>query len=336
MPLTGGTGRPPPDVVPGVHEKIAQEEAPERGPVIATKFVIVPLGLALSCIAHVVLLTPAVYFAGANAFNPAPADAITVDIVSPEEAGEAEKPQAAGGEAEKPQVAGGDMAPSLTLSPQFSSGAKTVDMNAGDARTATAMPPAAPRPESKQPQSSPAERPLQQSAAQAAAQAQPANPGLSPAWLPQQFGQSSEAEPVPPPAPSGETDMSNVFAMPLILPNGQVGGKYDSQAVDRADISNDSAAAFRSHLKTCSALPPGVAPEVKVVLRVYLKPDGSLAGGLPQNPEPIKVEGVSVGGGALFQRAVAALRKCQPFKMLPPDKYDEWKRLDLTFTPQNF
>jgi len=30
------------------------------------------------------------------------------------------------------------------------------------------------------------------------------------------------------------------------------------------------------------------------------------------------------------------VRKCQPYKMLPPDKYNEWKVFDLSFTPQNF
>jgi len=45
---------------------------------------------------------------------------------------------------------------------------------------------------------------------------------------------------------------------------------------------------------------------------------------------------VSRGGGALYQSAVTALRKCQPYNMLPPDKYNEWKVFDLSFTPQNF
>jgi len=76
-----------------------------------------------------------------------------------------------------------------------------------------------------------------------------------------------------------------------------------------------------------------VAPDVRVVLRIYLNPDGSLVTGLPQNPVPIKV---SAGGGELYLNAVAALRQCQPYKMLPPDRYPEWKALDLTFTPQNF
>jgi hypothetical protein len=38
----------------------------------------------------------------------------------------------------------------------------------------------------------------------------------------------------------------------------------------------------------------------------------------------------------LRNSAAAALRRCQPYKMLPPDRYEEWKMLDITFTPQNF
>jgi hypothetical protein len=31
-----------------------------------------------------------------------------------------------------------------------------------------------------------------------------------------------------------------------------------------------------------------------------------------------------------------ALQACQPYTMLPADKYKEWKVLDLPFTPQDF
>ena len=37
-----------------------------------------------------------------------------------------------------------------------------------------------------------------------------------------------------------------------------------------------------------------------------------------------------------MKSASSALVACQPYKMLPADKYDEWKVMDLTFTPQDF
>jgi hypothetical protein len=41
-------------------------------------------------------------------------------------------------------------------------------------------------------------------------------------------------------------------------------------------------------------------------------------------------------GPLLMQSAISALQACQPFAMLPADKYNEWRILDLSFTPQDF
>jgi hypothetical protein len=125
-----------------------------------------------------------------------------------------------------------------------------------------------------------------------------------------------------------------MFGMPLTMPDGRLGGSFDAPAIDKANITNDDLAAFHNHLKTCSRLPSGIntTDDVKAILRISLKPDGTLAA----PPQPIRIEGVSRGGGALYQSVVAALRKCQPYTMLPPDKYNEWKVFDLSFTPQNF
>jgi hypothetical protein len=102
-----------------------------------------------------------------------------------------------------------------------------------------------------------------------------------------------------------------------------------------ADSTKGFITAFRDHLKTCSTLPAGVnvTDKAKVVLRIFLKPDGTLAA----RPQPIRIEGVvRQGGGYMYEGIVAALRECQPYNMLPPDKYDEWKVFDISFTPHNF
>jgi hypothetical protein len=53
--------------------------------------------------------------------------------------------------------------------------------------------------------------------------------------------------------------------------------------------------------------------------------------------EPILIEGsASDKGPALMQSAIRALEACQPYAMLPADRYGEWKVLDLSFTPQDF
>ena len=37
-----------------------------------------------------------------------------------------------------------------------------------------------------------------------------------------------------------------------------------------------------------------------------------------------------------MQSAIDALQKCQPYTMLPAEKYKQWKTLDLVFYPLNF
>jgi hypothetical protein len=278
------------------------ERTQDDGPGVASKLV-VPLGLAISCLAHLVFLGPAFILAGGSPFNTPLAEAITVDIVSAEDL-----PQPADNPAQA-EPSPRDSASASAASPPAASGSQTA---------------AVPSPVRQLPP-----QPLPPPARPAAATPQSMLP--PPPFTPSQ--QALEPEP-PPAAPS---DPASMFGMPMTMPDGSVGGRtFDSQAVDRANIESDAVTAFRSQLKTCSKLPAGVAPDVRVVLRVYLKPDGTLVTGVPQNPEPIKVEGVSIGGGALFQSAVLALRKCQPYRMLPSDRYAEWKALDITFTPQNF
>jgi hypothetical protein len=62
-----------------------------------------------------------------------------------------------------------------------------------------------------------------------------------------------------------------------------------------------------------------------------MTPEGKLAA------SPILIEAsASAKGPALMQGAVTALQACQPYAMLPVDRYGEWKVLDLSFTPQDF
>ena len=79
-----------------------------------------------------------------------------------------------------------------------------------------------------------------------------------------------------------------------------------------------------------SKLPASVsrADDVKVTLRVQMTREGRLA------REPVLVEGsASMKGPLLLRSAINALEACQPYGMLPADRYDEWKVIDLSFTP---
>jgi hypothetical protein len=266
-------------------------------------------GFAISCIGHMAVLTIGLMFAGANPFESAPADAITVELVSPNEL------EAAFAEPEAAPAAAAENASSLESAPSAQR---------------------QPTPSTQQPQPSSPSTPLatstldprvtRQASAPTPTQALPSPPPAMP-WF----------QPLPEPAPPTEThdlNPADMFGMPLTLPDGKLGGGFDASAIDKANIANSDIAAFHDRLKSCSRLPAGVnvTDNVKAVVRVFLKPDGTLAG----RPEAIRVDGVSRGGGDLYQSIVAALRECQPYNMLPPDKYDEWKVFDLTFTPQSF
>ena len=66
------------------------------------------------------------------------------------------------------------------------------------------------------------------------------------------------------------------------------------------------------------------------MIRIALKRDGTLAG------QPTLIEAsASPKGPAVLQSLFAGLAKCQPFNMLPADKYQEWQTLDIRFTPQD-
>ncbi|WP_245310253.1 hypothetical protein [Bradyrhizobium jicamae] len=108
---------------------------------------------------------------------------------------------------------------------------------------------------------------------------------------------------------------------------------FDGPAIESAKIASSLIAEFRRHLKTCSKLPASLsdADNVEVKLRVLMAPDGRLAAA------PIPIEGkASMKALLLMQEAVRALQACQPYAMLPMDRYGEWKVLDLSFTPQDF
>ena len=62
-----------------------------------------------------------------------------------------------------------------------------------------------------------------------------------------------------------------------------------------------------------------------------MNPNGRLAA------EPMLIAGTaSVKALQLKQSAVEALNGCQPYSMLPADRYGEWKVLEMSFTPQDF
>ena len=98
-----------------------------------------------------------------------------------------------------------------------------------------------------------------------------------------------------------------------------------------AQLSQSEIDALRSRISNCWSPPPGINATTKiyVVLRVLFKPDASMS------REPVLVEGTaSALGPALAESAKRALLLCQPFTMLKPEHYEQWKDLELKFDPQ--
>jgi outer membrane biosynthesis protein TonB len=98
-----------------------------------------------------------------------------------------------------------------------------------------------------------------------------------------------------------------------------------------AQLSQSEIDALRARISTCWSPPAGVNASTKiyVVLRVLFKQDASMS------REPVLVEGTaSALGPALAESAKRALLMCQPFTMLKPEHYDQWKDLELKFDPQ--
>jgi hypothetical protein len=118
------------------------------------------------------------------------------------------------------------------------------------------------------------------------------------------------------------------------LPTGGVqnpAGGFDAPADAAAKLSREEIAALRAHLQRCWNPPAAVAEaqKLKVVLRIALAPNGALT----EAPSLVEAS-ASAQGPALVAAAMSALRKCQPYSFLPAAKYEEWKLLDLSFSPR--
>jgi hypothetical protein len=304
--------------------------------------------MAASALVHLSVLTGIVLFAEVHPFGSVTAETIAVDIVTPDEA-----------EPVPDKVE--DLPPPKPSSDPFGSAMKSGNSETAGSQPASQSEPSlqsqASQPQSEsQPQPQPQQPPQPQKAAarpqkQAALATPRADPQPAAVPLP-----SASPPPAPPPAPSTPTSTTPGFVppepdvtikyhvmlglppdLPPTPPQGQSQGKsgdgFDAPALKEADLAPGFVAAFRSHLKTCSRLPASVAASdnLKIKLRVFMTPDGKLAAA------PILIEAsASAKGPLLMQSAISALAACQPYDMLPADRYGEWKELDLSFSPQDF
>jgi hypothetical protein len=260
-------------------------------------------GLVVSVVAHVVILILGPLFVWANALEPPapPPDAMVVEIVTPED---------------MPRFSG-------TPSSLRSSGSQTSSPSNGPSAASQAPPP----------------KPRAQSSQQTQQRPTPpdANPVPDqPSPAPEAQNQSSQPQPAtsePHPEESEEQPNTADKLAQYALAGGALGGGFAAPPVDTNQAGYDFTVAFRERVSFCSSLLPGVTSNDKVTvkIRVSFNRDGSLAGA-PRllGPPPSSKQ------QALFESAVTALEKCQPYTMLPPERYKQWKTLVLDIFPLNF
>jgi hypothetical protein len=264
-------------------------------------------GVAASVIAHLSALALVLIFAEVRPFRAVKTEPIAVDLVAPSEMPPAsnETPPPLPTPSEPPENS------SMPAASKPASPAVAPDV------PAAAVPQPAAQPQKQSAISRPSSDPPQ-----AVKPPPPAAPAASaaPAYVP--------------PEPDLSVKYHVLLGLPPTLPSVTSGADdFDAAASKQADIATNLVSQFRGHLKSCSKLPGSIQPSdnITVMLRVFLSPDGRL------EREPVLVEAsASAKGPALMQAAIVALQGCQPYAMLPKERYGEWKVLDLSFTPRDF
>lgn len=258
-------------------------------------------GGAASVLVHVALLALVIFGSGVKLYDPPP-PAINVELVPAKDA-----------PAEKP----GDLSlPSLETSKGEDSKQEDSKADEPKAEEQKAEDP-------KTDESKPEESKLDESKTQQAETEKPADKPEPPAPEPPVLPQAAITG-----APTVQPDVMSQYGDPFM---SGLGGFTPDQVA--ADLKTDVVAAFRAHLKSCLKLPAGVAPtdDARIVLRVALKRDGKLA----RTPALMAAK-ATPKGPLIMKAAIHALEACQPYSMLPTDKYKEWRELDLEFTPAGF
>lgn len=290
---------------------------------------IIRTDIAASALAHASLVAFVILISEVHPFHAAPTQSVAIDIVTPDEVKEA-----------APEPPPAPQSPAVQLPTPPPPVPESAMMAKADA-------PDAPPP----PSSAPPSQPASQTPSTVSPPAPPVVPPQSqPSPPPRQ--REANAQPQvqqPSPAPSflpPEPDVTVKYGVRLGLPEqlqpspkvaDKAGDKDsdggDANASTAADLRSSIVAAFRHQLRKCSKLPASIAPSdnVMIKLRAVLTTDGRLA------TDPILIEAsASAKGPILMQSAKSALMACQPYDMLPADRYGEWKVMDLTFTPHDF
>jgi hypothetical protein len=144
--------------------------------------------------------------------------------------------------------------------------------------------------------------------------------------------QSSEPQHAPSPPTEHKPEQPNIAdaVAEYVALGGPLGGGFAAPPVDTNVSGYDWTGPFRERVSACSKLTEGVQPSdnVSIKVRVSFNRDGTLA-----SPPRLLVPAPSAKQQALMEVAVDALESCQPFTMLPPEKYKQWKTMVFYVSP---
>jgi outer membrane biosynthesis protein TonB len=280
--------------------------------------------ITASAIAHLSVLALMFLFSEVHPFGVVTAEPIAVDIVTPDEVPAKDR----------------DPPPPPPAPPPSPDPPSQTKPEAVSLPQPSKPPPAAQEPADTRPQRQAEAKPSRSSRKEAAA-AQPQLQPQPPSAPPPVQAAAPPAPAYTPPEPDLTLKYHVMLGLPQDLPlpakpvssGDKAGDGIDATASTAADVASNVVAEFRRHLKTCSKLPASVGPSDNIIikLRVLMTPDGRLA------RDPILIEAsASAKGPLLMQSAIGALQACQPYAMLPADRYGEWKVLDLSFSPRDF
>jgi hypothetical protein len=261
-------------------------------------------GLFISALGHAGVLAIGLLFVWASPQEAVPPDAMVVEVITPKE---------------MPRLSG---TPSELRTSGTEQAAKSQPPIA-----AKDPPPPVPRPSQQQEQRKAQRNAPPKPQEQQAAPTQPQEP-VTPQGEAMQVAMQ-ERPPDPPAETPNASDTAAALAQ-LALVGGPLGGGFAAPPIDSPVAGYDFTTLFRERVSACSPPVPDVDPSEKISIRVsiFLNRDGTLAAA-PQLREP----NPSAKQQALMQSFVSGLQKCQPYTMLPQDKFKLWKALDLVIYP---
>ncbi|MGJ4886708.1 hypothetical protein ACQR1Y_00855 [Bradyrhizobium sp. HKCCYLRH3099] len=291
-------------------------------------------GIAASVLAHLLIAGGVVVSTTVRPYEIPKSNEIAVDIVDAEEPQKTPEPEPTPSPSVSPS-------PELTL-PQP---APTPSPNPSPAASA---PPPVPQPsptmeakEAPKPASSPSpppQRPSPKAPAKMAAKSE-AKPETKQEVRSVLRPMPAQPQSYVPPEPDITVKYGVRLGLPDPLDALPSGSDQEVGSTATKAVAADLEAALRQRFKSCARLPASLSrsDDIFVKLLVAMRPDGRLAAepellGGPAVADPEKVAKVI----QLKQSALAALDACQPYSMLPPDRYREWQVLEISFRPQDF